>query len=399
MEKSIASLLIFSLLVLLVATLAALLPILNFVHADAIANARDAEAELVNTRIELSSTSDPLLFRCQTKFDMLLSNIGSATVRELARSDLFVWFTGDSSGTTTQKRLSYTEGNLGKNEWAFTSTTSSQIDPTFWDPGEKAALTSRLSPKPATSTQAYVTFVTSNGAPESRYVSFGDQTASECFYLHNNPTPPVGDTASQTLLLVDTELPTASTLFNYDTDRNITAGLRLVESKNGLGETNATKFQTWRSGVLASDLAISGDTLVDVWAASDNYAQNEIGGVTAYLRDYNPGTGAHVEIGNGTVFARDWQAGSTTFVERMAKISSLTFTIPAGHELEVRLMIEKIAANAGMWLAYDTEDYPFLINLSYILPAAGLTRAGDWAAPPGRPHRGHRRNEARGAAR
>ena len=199
MEKSIASLLIFSLLVLLVATLAALLPILNFVHADAIANARDAEAELVNTRIELSSTSDPLLFRCQTKFDMLLSNIGSATVRELARSDLFVWFTGDSSGTTTQKRLSYTEGNLGKNEWAFTSTTSSQIDPTFWDPGEKAALTSRLSPKPATSTQAYVTFVTSNGAPESRYVSFGDQTASECFYLHNNPTPPVGDTASQTL--------------------------------------------------------------------------------------------------------------------------------------------------------------------------------------------------------
>ena len=43
-------------------------------------------------------------------------------------------------------------------------------------------------------------------------------------HLHNNPTPPTGDTTMQHPLPMDADTPTATTLFNYDTDHDAFAG-------------------------------------------------------------------------------------------------------------------------------------------------------------------------------
>ena len=159
---------------------------------------------------------------------------------------------------------------------------------------------------------------------------------ADCCYLHNNPTPPTTTTVSQAVLPMSGELPTALVLYNYDADRDLLPGLRLETTSLGLGEVDPTKFQVWRSGPLASGLTISGTILLDVWGALQDY-QTGVGAVEVFLRDYNPTSTSYVEITNGTLFARDWQEGVSDFIERMALVLGTTYTIPAGHELEVRL--------------------------------------------------------------
>ncbi len=58
------------------------------------------------------------------------------------------------------------------------------------------------------------------------------------YYLHNNPTPPVGNTVSQVDLPMDTSAPTATTLYNYDTNRDSDPGRRLVLTADPLTTTN-----------------------------------------------------------------------------------------------------------------------------------------------------------------
>lgn len=54
------------------------------------------------------------------------------------------------------------------------------------------------------------------------------------YYLHNNPTPPVGNTTAQADLLMNTTAPTSGTLYNYDTDRDSELGIRLIRTSDPL---------------------------------------------------------------------------------------------------------------------------------------------------------------------
>ena len=196
---------------------------------------------------------------------------------------------------------------------------------------------------------------------------FASAVSADCCYLHNNPTPPTGNTASQAVLPIDGELPTALTLYNYDIDRDANPGLRLDKTNQGLLEPDTSKYQVWRSGVLASDLSITGTVLIDIFGAMENYVTALVGAVTVFLRDYDPGTGGHTEIIDGTVFARDWQEGAGDFVERMALVLGASYTVPAGHELEAWIVVEDQSGQA-MWLAYDTDNRPSAIDLTYTPP-------------------------------
>ena len=207
--------------------------------------------------------------------------------------------------------------------------------------------------------------MTPNGVSDSTYVDFTEVSSADCRFLHNYPTPPFEDTASQLLLPMEGGLPAATTLFNYDNDRDVDPGLTLLRSQNGLSEGLTTKYQVWRTGVLGTPKVISGDVLIDLFAALTPVTQGEIGVVIAYLRDFDGSS--HIEIGEGAVIARDWQSGATGFVERMALVKDVNYTIPAGHELEVRLQVD-IASQQEMTLAYDTEEFSSLVNLSFVPP-------------------------------
>lgn len=181
-------------------------------------------------------------------------------------------------------------------------------------------------------------------------------TEQVTYYLHNYPTPPVGNTNAQANLPLDTTAPAAYVLYNYDQDRDAKAGLLIAKSDAGAGEADLKKYQNWRMGAaLTGNFHITGTVEVRTWSAMKDFALSKAGGVSVFLRDWN-GT-AYTEIASGTLFQSDWQAGWNTFVEDIIQIPSVDYTLLAGHYLEVKIVVG-LNSNVNMWFAYDTDDFP-----------------------------------------
>ena len=93
---------------------------------------------------------------------------------------------------------------------------------------------------------------------------------------------------------------------------------------------------------------------------SAEFGDGENGEVTVFLGDYDGSN--HTEIGNGSLVDDDWQGGSTDWVNKTLAINGLGYTIPAGNELEIKLIVES-NADDDMWFAYDTTSYPSVVKI------------------------------------
>lgn len=195
----------------------------------------------------------------------------------------------------------------------------------------------------------------------SPYTSEAAVTLSRTLYLHNNPSPPTANTSSQANLPLNETQPTAGTLYNYDSNRDSYAGLTVERSGSGLSESDSRKFQAWRTAALGCDLVLNGNASFVVWAGTWEFRTGRAGSITAYLRAFNGST--YTEIGNGTVTSSNWQSGSSTFVQQTLTVSGLNYTVPAGHQLEVRLMVNQSNSAENMMIAYDTTSYPTRLTL------------------------------------
>ena len=188
-------------------------------------------------------------------------------------------------------------------------------------------------------------------------------TTAACYStwcLQNDPTPPTGDTTSQAVLpLAQTPL-TATTLYNYDTDRDTEAGITILSGGSGASESDPTKHQAWRTAALGSALTIDGTVTVTLWGAMKNFGLNKQGSVTLFLRDYDGAS--HTEICQGALTEADWQAGSGTWVMKTISFGCSSYTIAAGDQLEVKLIVNSAAEDA-MWFAYDTTSYDSRVEL------------------------------------
>jgi len=335
-------------------------------HGDEVVGGAVRQSSLLDhqqaaTSIEIKGANAFSIFRCDTIVETEIKNTGETPITDFEKMDILTWYTTDV-GEPVITPFQYTKGNLLGNEWAVTGVAPVNYG-AVWDSGETLAFSWRFLRPQQQGTSGYITVVTPNGVSDSTYVDFSSVSNADCRFLHNYPTPPFEDTASQALLPMEGGLPSATTLFNYDNDRDIEPGLTLVRSQNGLSESLTTKYQVWRTGILGTPKVIDGDVLIDLFAALTPITQGQVGIVIAYLRDFDGIS--HTEIGNGAVFARDWQSGSSDFVERMALVKGINYTIPVGHELEVRLQID-IASEQEMTLAYDTDQYSSLVNLVFV---------------------------------
>ena len=117
------------------------------------------------------------------------------------------------------------------------------------------------------------------------------------YYLHNDPTPPVGDTASHAVLSLDGNAPTA-TQDTYDTDRSNDPELEIRKTAKGIEETAPRKHQVWRTAPLAEGFVIEEDTYFSFFAATANFNQGLGGEVTVFVRDRHP-DGTYTEISSG----------------------------------------------------------------------------------------------------
>jgi hypothetical protein len=180
--------------------------------------------------------------------------------------------------------------------------------------------------------------------------------------LHNNPTPPVGNTTAQTSMSMDGNPATATTLYNYDTNADSSPGRRLQKTGTGPGDTALARYAAWRSPVLTTARLIKGNVVVLLWSAVASFQLNRAGSIVAYLRDYDPATGTYVEISGATRTSSNWQGGQSTWVPSVLGIPVVNYTVPAGHRIELK--VEATAsAFTNMWIAYDTVSYASSITL------------------------------------
>lgn len=182
------------------------------------------------------------------------------------------------------------------------------------------------------------------------------------YYLHNNPTPPTGNTIAQANLSMNVTVPSATTLYNYDTNHDGAPGRLIARGGSGAGETTLARYQNWRgptAGLLGQ--AINGTVTVEFWSGMPGFVQGTAGVVRVFLRDVDSVTGIALEIANATVSLADWQAGSSGWVKRSASFSVNTLLL-VGHRLEVKLLVGAGAAD-DMMFAYDTTLYRSRVRL------------------------------------
>ncbi len=178
------------------------------------------------------------------------------------------------------------------------------------------------------------------------------------WYLHNDPTPPAGNTAAQSILALDEVAPTAGTLYNYDTDCDTRAG-RAIDPGTGLvSEAGACRVATWRSAPLAATRTLDGTALLSMWAR-----KSRSGGANptlrAFLRVFDPATSTYTELGsaNGTVVPNARQAWAA--VNLTWTLNGVT--IPVDARVEVKVVTT--GGTRDPEIAYDTTGQPSSLTL------------------------------------
>lgn len=216
--------------------------------------------------------------------------------------------------------------------------------------------------------------LTGGAGPRTALAVFGDAEAvpatlttaasfsATTYYLHNNPSPPVGNTNAQANLAMNTTAPSAAGLFNYDADQDAAAGRLIVRGGSGASESTLTHYQNWR-GPTAPLLgqSINGTITVEFWSGVANFTPGVPGEVTVFLRNHDSVLGLSSEIASTSVSAADWQAGSTAWVKRTVTFN-VSVLLLVGHQLEVKLIVPA-SSGADIWLAYDTTLYRSRVRL------------------------------------
>lgn len=178
------------------------------------------------------------------------------------------------------------------------------------------------------------------------------------WYLHNNPTPPTGNTTAQFNLALSPTVPTAATLLNYDTNCDGRAGRSIVRGSGLVTEATVCRFATWLSPVLTEARTLNGRATLEVWAR-----KTAAGGANptlrAFLRVFDPATSTYLELGaaNETVAANATQP----WVDLDLSWTLASVTIPAGRRIEVRLVAT--GGNRNVEIAYDTLNSPSSLRL------------------------------------
>jgi hypothetical protein len=189
-------------------------------------------------------------------------------------------------------------------------------------------------------------------------------SAAWSFYLHNNPTPPVGNTTAQYNLTATTTAPTTATLYNYDTNGANRPG-RGINMTATPGPTLATAlaYVNWRTAAFAVSQTMDTSVIVDLWSATNTTTANRTGSLAVYVRDYNPSTSTYVEISNATL-SGTYAVGRTYYRRPITVTLSSAYTLAAGHRLEIKIESPWATSQNNMLVAFDTTTYRATVTIN-----------------------------------
>lgn len=180
-------------------------------------------------------------------------------------------------------------------------------------------------------------------------------------FLHSNPSPPIGDTVSQPLLPMDPTVPSATTLYKYDLDRDNKPGLVIVPGGT-LGGADLTRRQLWSYPVV-TDLRLRGTGTLAIWSANKNFTPNGAGQITARLQDCDPAGLSCATLAQGSFTQPSWTNGTKDWISHTVDMGWIPYTtVPAGRLLRLELVVG-IASSDDLWFAYDTTSYPSVLSV------------------------------------
>ena len=188
--------------------------------------------------------------------------------------------------------------------------------------------------------------------------STGSWSAPGRWYLHNNPTPPVGNTVAQQGLGLDATAPTADTLYNYDTNCDSRAGRQIRRNTGLVTEAGACRYATWRTAPLAEARTLNGTATLSVWARKGASGGNNPT-LRAFMRVFDPATSTYSELGaaNRVVSTNPKQG----WVELDLTWPLAGVTVPAGQSIEIKLVAT--GGNRNVEIAYDANDLASALTL------------------------------------
>lgn len=169
-------------------------------------------------------------------------------------------------------------------------------------------------------------------------------------------------------------VPTASTLPNYDTDRNSFPGLLLARGGNCMLETNPTKYQIWAASPGA--VSFDGPISLIVWSAMKDFNIGKRGIVDAFLLECDSSASSCSLIAQAHKDLSDWSGGSSTWVVHSLDFGNVTYSIPAERSLAVKIVVGNDSYD-DMWFAYDTSLFPS--KLTDHSPLSDIVIDGDFS--------------------
>lgn len=192
-------------------------------------------------------------------------------------------------------------------------------------------------------------------------------------YLHNNPSPPVGNTNATKNLPMDVFAPTATTLFNYAQNVYASPGRMTQEvSPAAHTESNAARMVNWVWQV-PSQTTIEGDAFLHLnfeviprYVGTPPRPQCPQGNWDVYVRRktaWNTDTGTLVatERNNDNGCGKQW-LDETFRIPRT--------TLNANEWLEVKVVADNTQADGAIW-AYDTTVYDSYVTFPQVVAAPG----------------------------
>jgi len=180
----------------------------------------------------------------------------------------------------------------------------------------------------------------------------GTWVTATTWYLHNNPTPPTANTTAQFNLAINATAPTATTLYNYDTNCECRTGRSINRNTGLVSEAGSCRYATWRSAALAAARTLNGTATLTVFArkaSTGGTAPN----LRAFLRVFNPSTSAYTEL--GTANATIATESTLPFASYALSWTLASVSVPVGRQVEVETVATGGTRDAEV--AYDTTAY------------------------------------------
>jgi hypothetical protein len=209
----------------------------------------------------------------------------------------------------------------------------------------------------STGARLTLALMTGSASVSGNTFTTGTWAGATTWYLHNAPTPPVGPTMAQFNLGLDATAPSATTLYNYDTNCDSRAGRTIRRGGGLVTEAGTCLYATWRSTALPATRILTGTATLTVWARKTS-ANGTNPTLRAYLRVFDPATSTYVELGNAGVVVT---SAPTAWASYALTWSLASVPVSVGRQIEVKIVAT--GNNRDPEIAYDTKSYPASLQL------------------------------------